>query len=135
MIGGMICPPDDAVASIPPAKAGLNPRRLIIGIVNVPVPTMFATVDPDIVPNIDEARMAAWAGPPRVRLVAKNANFSSVSPAPVPSRSTPKMMKTNTVTSTTFVIDPKTPLLVLYQSASATSLNANPVCSSNPGAC
>jgi hypothetical protein len=59
MIGGMICPPEDAVASIPAAKVGENPRFLIIGIVKVPVPTILATVDPDIVPNMDEAKMAA----------------------------------------------------------------------------
>jgi hypothetical protein len=47
MIGGMICPPDEAVASIPAAKLGENPRRLIIGMVNVSVPTILATVDPE----------------------------------------------------------------------------------------
>jgi len=83
---------------------------------------MFATVDPDIVPNMEEASIAAWAGPPRVRRVARRANFSSVSPAPVPSSSTPKTMKIKTVERTMFVIDPNTPLLVLYHTSSAPSV-------------
>ena len=32
--GGMICPPIDAVASTPPAKAERNPKRFISGMVN-----------------------------------------------------------------------------------------------------
>jgi len=133
MIGGMICPPDEAVASIPAAKVGEKPRFLIIGMVKVPVPTMLATVLPDMVPNREEARIAACAGPPRVRRVARKANFRSVSPAPVPSSSAPKMMKMKTVESTMLVIEPKTPLLVLYHSASETSFSENPECSRMPG--
>ena len=97
IIGGMICPPEDAVASIPAANVGEKPRFLIIGIVKVPVPTMLATVDPDIVPNIDDARIAACAGPPLVFRVAKKANFNNVWPAPVPSSKTPKIIKMKTI--------------------------------------
>ena len=78
MIGGIICPPEEAVASIPPAKVGEKPLFLIIGIVNVPVPTIFATTLPDIVPNIELAKIAACAGPPLVLLVRIKANFKSV---------------------------------------------------------
>ena len=133
MIGGMIWPPDEAVASMPAAKVGVKPRRLIIGMVKVPVPTMFATVEPDMVPNSEEARMAACAGPPRVRRVSRNANFNSVSPAPVPSSRVPNTMNMNTVLSTMLVIEPNTPLLVLYQSASATSFTEKPACARKPG--
>ena len=69
MIGGMIWPPVEAVASTPPAKDGLNPRLMIIGMVITPVPTTFATAEPDIVPNRLEAMIAAWAGPPRNRRI------------------------------------------------------------------
>ena len=37
MTGGMICPPDEAAASIPPAKVLWNPRFSIIGMVSTPV--------------------------------------------------------------------------------------------------
>ena len=70
MIGGIICPPVEAVASTPPANSGLKPRRFIIGIVITPVPTTFATAEPETVPNRDDAIIAAWAGPPRNRLMA-----------------------------------------------------------------
>ena len=39
----MICPPQEAVASTPAENSGENPLFLMIGIVNVPVPTIFAT--------------------------------------------------------------------------------------------
>ena len=133
MIGGMIWPPLDAVASIPPAKAGLKPRCLISGIVKVPVPTMLATVLPDIVPNRLEATMAAWAGPPRVRRVARKENFSRVSPAPVPSSITPNRMKISTMLITMLVIVPKMPLLRLYQIFSASWSGAKPEWRRMPG--
>jgi len=44
MIGGMIWPPAQAVASIPAAKVGETPRFWIIRIANVPVPPILATV-------------------------------------------------------------------------------------------
>ena len=65
MIGGTIWPPVEAVASTPPANAGLKPRFLIIGIVITPVPTTLATADPETVPNRELAMIAACAGPPR----------------------------------------------------------------------
>jgi hypothetical protein len=55
----MICPPEEAAASTPPAKALPNPRFIIIGIVRTPVERTFTTGPPDIVPNIAELTIAA----------------------------------------------------------------------------
>ena len=62
--GGIIWPALEAVASTPPAKAGLNHLRLIIGIVITPVATTLVTAAPDIVPKRADDRIAACAGPP-----------------------------------------------------------------------
>ena len=70
IIGGMICPPVDAVASTPPANDGEKPLFLIMGIEITPVPTTFETAEPEIVPNNELAMMAAWAGPPLKRRIA-----------------------------------------------------------------
>ena len=54
-IGGVICPPVDAVASTAPEKWGGYPTFFIAGIVRDPVVTVFAIEEPDIVPkNADE---------------------------------------------------------------------------------
>jgi len=64
MIGGIICPPVEATASTAPAKTGEYPRLFMRGIVNVPVPTTFATALPDIVPKKALDTTAILAGPP-----------------------------------------------------------------------
>jgi hypothetical protein len=50
MIGGINCPPVDAAASTPAANLGVNPDRVIIGIVITPVDTVVATAEPDTDP-------------------------------------------------------------------------------------
>ena len=85
--GGMIWPPEDAAASTPPAKGRLNPRRSIIGMVSTPVDSTLTTGPPEMVPNMAELTMAAWAGPPRSRRVATNASLiSDRPPAEAPNR-------------------------------------------------
>lgn len=69
----MICPPDDAAASTPPANTRLKPRFRIIGIVSTPVDRTLTTGPPEIVPNIAELTIAAFAGPPRKLRIHKNA--------------------------------------------------------------
>ena len=59
IIGGIIWPALDAVASIPPAKAGSKPRFFIIGIVITPVATTLVTEPPVTVPNNPDAAIAA----------------------------------------------------------------------------
>ena len=46
-----------------PALVGVRPVLFIIGIVKVPVVTVFATEDPEINPVNPEAKIAALAGP------------------------------------------------------------------------
>ena len=65
MTGGMIEPPEDAAASIPPANTREKPRRTIIGMVSTPVERTLTIGPPEIVPNMAEETMAACAGPPR----------------------------------------------------------------------
>ena len=64
MIGGMICPPVEAVASVAAAKWGLNPAFFISGMVNDPEATVLATEEPETIPCSPEATTAAFAGPP-----------------------------------------------------------------------
>ena len=75
MTGGIICPPEEAAASTPPAKARPKPLFIIIGIVRTPVERTLTTGPPDIVPNIAELTMAAWAGPPLSLRVNRNASL------------------------------------------------------------
>src|SRR5699024_528537 len=64
--GGRTWPPVEAVDSTAPAKVRLYPSFFIIGMVNTPVETTLATADPLIEPINPEARVATFAGPPRV---------------------------------------------------------------------
>ena len=121
MIGGIIWPPVDAVASTPPANVGRKPRFLIIGIVMTPVPTTLATAEPDTVPKIDDAMMAACAGPPRNRRMAWKLNLIIEDPPPVPSSTAPMMMNGKTVFTRIARMLPMTPSPVLYQSSAGVS--------------
>ena len=123
MIGGMICPALDAVASTPPANAGLNPRFLMIGMVITPVATTLVTAPPDIVPNRPDARIAAWAGPPRKFRVAWNASLMSERPPPICSSMVPSRTKGNTVKIRIPIRVPRIPSLRLNQRSSAVSRN------------
>ena len=107
MTGGVICPPVEAAASIPPANLGEKPRDFISGMVKVPVPTTLAAADPENVPNIADDTTAACAGPPRSRRVATSAIFSSASAAPVAWITTPNRMK---ITTFWIMIDSANPI-------------------------
>src|SRR5690625_60955 len=50
MIGGMIWPPVEAVASVAAATCGRNPAFFMIGMVNEPEATVLATEEPDTMP-------------------------------------------------------------------------------------
>ena len=117
--GGINCPPEEAAASTPPAKELLNPRALIIGIVNTPVPTTLAVTAPEIVPKNPLAAIAACAGPPLNGPVRLMAIFNRVLPAPVASSIAPKMMNINMSDNTMMTIKPNTPSK-LYQTVRKT---------------
>jgi hypothetical protein len=70
MIGGMICPPVDAAASMPPASSGLYPSFFMSGMVKAPDVTTFAIALPEMDPMKPDATTAALAGPPRCRPAA-----------------------------------------------------------------
>ena len=71
-------PPEEAAASIPPAKTFENPRFTIIGMVKTPVDNTLTTGPPVMVPNMAELTMAAWAGPPRRLRVQRKASLIRV---------------------------------------------------------
>ena len=62
--GGISWLPMLAVASTPPANAGLGPKRFISGMVNCPVVTTLATPEPVMVPISAEENTETLAGPP-----------------------------------------------------------------------
>ena len=100
MIGGMIWPTHDAVASIPPAKLPEKPARFIIGIVRTPVDDTFAGAEPLTEPKRVEAMIAPWAGPERMPRVALNAMKLKKSPAPETRIAAPRMTKASTTSTT-----------------------------------
>ena len=59
MIGGINCPPVEAMASIAPATRGRKPMRFIMGMVKVPVATTFATEEPEI-PKVTTVLKNGW---------------------------------------------------------------------------
>ena len=83
MMGGMNWPPVEDTASTAAAKVGWYPRRFIIGMVNVPVPTTLAVALPEIVPNRVLPTTATFAGPPRTRPKSPKARSMKNRPAPV----------------------------------------------------
>src|SRR5690625_6792721 len=64
IIGGIICPPVEAEASVPAANSGLNPDFFIIGIVNEPEATVLSTELPDTIAFIALAITTVLAFPP-----------------------------------------------------------------------
>ena len=92
MTGGIIDPPEDAAASMPPANTFEKPRFTIIGIVSTPVDKTLTTGPPEMVPNIAELIIAACAGPPRSLRVHLKASLMSVLPPADLPKSAPRMM-------------------------------------------
>lgn len=91
--GGMICPAEEEDASTPPAKDGSYPQDFIKGIVNVPVVTTLARLEPEIVPSNADATTAVLAGPPANLPVSANAKLMKSFAPPVTSRKQPKTTK------------------------------------------
>ena len=93
IIGGIICPFTEAATSIAPALVGDKPVLFIIGIVKVPVVTVFATEDPEIKPVRPDAKIAAFAGPPLIFPTKAKAKLRKYFPPPAASNVAPN--KTN----------------------------------------
>ena len=91
--GGMICPPIEAVASTPPAKAARKPKRFISGMVNCPVVTTLATPEPEIVPISAEAMTADLGRPAAPWPTRPSATSLNSAIMPARSRNAPKRMK------------------------------------------
>ena len=83
MIGGIIWPFVDAATSIAPALTAVSPVSRITGMVNTPVVTTLAIEDPEMSPVIPDARIAAFAGPPRYFPTMAKARSKKYFPAPV----------------------------------------------------
>ena len=91
--GGINCPFTDDDTSIAPAFSFEKPVFFIIGIVKVPVVTVFAIEDPEIKPVIPDPKIAALAGPPLIFPTIAKAKSKKYFPPPAVSRSAPN--KTN----------------------------------------
>ena len=91
--GGIICPLTEDDTSIAPAFSFENPVFFIIGIVKVPVVTVFATEEPDIIPVMPDPKIAALAGPPLIFPTKAKAKSKKYFPPPAVSKSAPN--KTN----------------------------------------
>ena len=89
IIGGIICPLTEDDTSIAPAFSFENPVFFIIGIVKVPVVTVFAIEDPEISPVIPEPSIAALAGPPLIFPTIANAKSKKYFPPPAVSSKAP----------------------------------------------
>ena len=66
MMGGINCPPVEAMASIAPACVALYPALRISGIVMMPVVTTLEIAVPETVPNSADATTDILAAPPRL---------------------------------------------------------------------
>jgi hypothetical protein len=89
MIGGMIWPPVEAVASTAAANAGRKPERFMRGIVIGPSTMTFATALPETVPNRLELITETLPGPPAVWPVSESAKSMKSCPTPVRSMKAP----------------------------------------------
>ena len=112
MIGGMICPPELAVASTAPAKAGGKPIRFIVGIVKAPVVATLATAEPESIPKKELAITATWPGPPRIRPPPSFARSMKVLPTPVAKRTGPKITNSAISRLVMSVSNPQTPSVI-----------------------
>ena len=90
-----------------PAFSSEKPVFFIIGIVKVPVVTVFAIEDPEIIPVIPEPNIAALAGPPRILPTIANAKSKKYFPPPAVSSSAPKRTNKNIKSTETPIGIPK----------------------------
>ena len=109
MMGGIICPPVEAVASVAAAICGLKPAFFMIGMVKEPEATVLATEEPEIIPCSPEAATAALAGPPVNRPAARKARSLKNWPMLVRSSTTAKKRNRKMKFAETWMGVPKMP--------------------------
>ena len=88
--GGIIWPFTDDETSIAPAFSCEKPVFFMIGIVKVPVVTVLAIEDPEIIPVIPDPKIAALAGPPLIFPTIANAKSKKYLPPPAVSNNCSK---------------------------------------------
>ena len=108
MIGGMSWPLVDAATSIAPALTAGMPIRRMTGIVKVPVVTTLAIDEPETMPVMPDARIAALAGPPVKRPTMAKESARKYCPAPALSSNAPNSTNRNTKLTETLSGMPKT---------------------------
>ena len=108
MMGGITWPFVEAATSIAPALTAGMPIRRMTGMVNVPVVTTFAIDEPEIMPVMPEARIAALAGPPLNLPTRAKERARKYCPAPALSRRAPNSTNRNTKLTETLIGMPKT---------------------------
>src|SRR4030042_5478015 len=79
MLGGMMIPRLGEVVIMPMANPSGYLFLMRAGIMNPPRATMVATVDPEMAPNMPQARHPAMARPPGSQLTRTWANLISLS--------------------------------------------------------
>ena len=79
----------------------------MIGIVKVPVVTVFATEDPEINPVKPEAKIAAFAGPPLIFPTSAKAKLRKYLPPPAASSVAPNKTKRKIKLTETLIGIPK----------------------------
>ena len=109
IIGGISCPPVDAAASMPAAKRGLKPERIIIGIVIIPVDAVVATAEPETEPINPELMIAMWPAPPGYFPAVFLARVIMKSPAPDFSKKHPNKTNIKTKVAEIFATMPNIP--------------------------
>ena len=109
MTGGVNCPLVEDATSTAPAFSRENPIRFINGIVNVPVVTVLAMEDPDIIPVIMEDKTAALAGPPRSAPKSAIATLMNQFPPPAFSSRAPNRTNRKIIVVETPKATPNTP--------------------------
>ena len=73
----------------------------------VPVVTVFATEEPDIIPVIPDPKMAALAGPPLILPTIAKAKFKKYCPPPAVSKRAPNKTNKNMKSTETPIGIPK----------------------------
>ena len=84
----------------------------MVGIVIEPLPTVFATEEPEYIPSSAEEITATFAGPPLAQPATEFARSTKKLPIPVFSRKAPKIMKNTINVEQTFKGVPGIPLVV-----------------------
>ena len=107
--GGVSWPLVDEATSTAPAFSGAKPMRFINGMVKVPVVTVLAMDEPEIMPVIIDDSTAAFAGPPRRAPSSAIATLMNQLPPPALSRSPPNNTKRKIIVVDTPSATPNTP--------------------------